>query len=164
MNIPTMRMRTLSAIVFALSASLVGCDDSPTESANWVDALDIRAEVSRPTFKSGDTTTIRVIYTNKTARTISTNLRNSTSCLPQFDVRKGSQRVAPGIAGIACTLILYTKLDLAPGEQYVVSRVWRGENSDWAVQIGPGKFTVYGMLRMPDRTLEGPGVPIEILP
>lgn len=157
-------MCTLSAIVFGLSASLIGCDESPTESTNWADALEIRAEVSRPMLKSGDSTTIRVIYTNKTSRTITTNLRNVTGCVPQFDVRKGIQRVAPGIAGIACDLILYPKLDLAPGEQYVVSRVWRGENSDWAVQVGPGNFTVYGMLRMPDRTLEGTGVPIEIMP
>ena len=159
-----MHRRALSSFACALVMTLASCSDSPTDPAAWIAALDLRAEVSRPTFKSGDSTTIRVIYTNKSARTVRTQLLNATSCLPQFEVRKGTQIVAPGIAGLACAAILHPPLELTPGASYVVQRVWRGENSDWAVQVGPGKFTVYGLLRMPYGPLESAGVPIEILP
>lgn len=156
------RMR-MSALVCALGAGLIGCDDAPTDPSDWLSALSVRVQVSRPVFKSGDSTTIRVVYVNKTSRNVVSQLKNATSCIPQFEVRKGNTVVGPGFASITCDAIKYPPTLLRPNEEFAVNYVWRGENHDWAVQLTPGQYTIHGVLQFAPRTLESEGVPIEIL-
>lgn len=116
--IRTVIIRACAAI--ALAGSLVACGDSPTA---LLSDLQVTASISRPEFKSGDTTTVTTTITNTGKYALQIT---DSSCLPYFEVVRDEIVVAPG-AGV-CAAVAILPFTLAGGETRVFKDVWRGDN------------------------------------
>ncbi|MBC8086653.1 MAG: hypothetical protein H7Z40_05270 [Phycisphaerae bacterium] len=160
MTNPLRHARLHSLAVALLSASIAACSESPTQSINVLERLSVSAQVSRTAFRSGDSTTVRVVVTNISKQTVTTGLLDS--CIPLFDVFKDDYIVAPGGWSRVCTASIRMET-IAPGASKVLTYVWRGENIDWAVMLSPGTYVLRGKLGAGDNVIHGEPVALQIL-
>ena len=153
----------IALAVIALSAPVTACSDSPSAPTieEQLASLSVIAHLSRPAFRSGDTTTVRIVVTNTGQRMVVTRLLQN--CTRKFEILRDDVVVSADAPGI-CNMVLNPPDSIASGASKVLSFVWRGEDANWAVMLNPGDYELRGKIGFGDSVLLSAPIPMQILP
>ena len=157
MQIKPIRNRIVRACAaMAVMGSMMACGDSSSPS---LADLEVTTTISRPEFKSGDTTTVTTTITNTSAQAVRID---QPFCVAYFEITRSDDVVAPGTP--FCILSASVPGALAGGETREIKELWHGDNRAWQQPLSAGTYQLRGRVHTNIGAALSDPITINILP